>query len=120
MFTKNFLRLSTYSKYKNCLYLLIFLKCLVVYTEEGMCLRVGGFYVLTNCTIHFTICLILEGFDLYYIHIYIYICIYIYIIYIYVYVYIYIYTHIYIYITNLLHLEQVCLIMFNERYSFER
>ena len=34
--------------------------------------------------------------------------------------YIYIYIYIYIYTTNLLHQEQECLMMFNERYSFER
>ena len=49
LLTKDFLRLLTYNKYKNCLQpnLLIFLKCLVVYTEERMCVRVGVFYVLT-------------------------------------------------------------------------
>ena len=49
LLTKDFLRLLTYNKYKNCLQpnLLIFLKCLVVYTEERMCVRVGFFYVLT-------------------------------------------------------------------------
>ena len=36
------------------------------------------------------------------------------------YIYTYIYIYIYIYTTNLLRHEQVCLIMFNERYSFER
>ena len=45
----HFLRLLTYNKYKNYLQpnLLIFLKCLVVYTEERMCVRVGVFYVMT-------------------------------------------------------------------------
>ena len=36
------------------------------------------------------------------------------------YTYIYIYIYIYIYTTNLLRHEQVYLMMFNERYSFER
>ena len=57
---------------------------------------------------------------------YVCVCIYIYInLYIYVHIYIYIYIYIYafiiyMYATSLLHHEQVCLIIFNERYSFER
>ena len=50
---------------------------------------------MTNFTIHFTLCLIFRRFWP-----------------------IFIYT--YIYTRNLLRHEQVCLIMFNERYSFER
>ena len=74
-------------------------------TEEGMCVGVGDFMfwqILPSISLYVWF---LEGFDLYMI---------------YISIYIYIFIYIYIYTTNLFCHEQVCLMMFNEGYSFER
>ena len=96
LLTKNFLRLLTYNKkYKNCLQpnLLIFPKCLVVLRKE--CVQEQGVLCFDKFYHPFHFMFDFQK----------------------VLTYIYIYN---IYTTNLLRLEQVCLMMFNERYSFER